>query len=116
MSLIGQTLKRKRPLPNESRTIKVTGWNGRAYVCESTDAFGPPFLQSEADLAADYGARAEPAVDDPAAQTQLTAAAHAKTLESLKRNPRYSRGTAATPDPLSPEGRFIAAAELAADD
>lgn len=116
MSLIGQTLRRKRKRADAHSHIRVTGWNGRGYVSESADAFAPTFVLTEAELALDYGALADPIPDEATAQTQLTAAAHAKTLESLKANPRYSRGTAATPDPQSPEGQFAAAAAEGAPD
>lgn len=116
MSLIGQTLWRKRKRADAHSHIRVTGWNGRGYVCSSVDSFGPTFVLTEAELAVDYGASADPIPDEATAQQQLTAAAHADTLRSLKVNPRYSRGTAATPSPDSPEGQFAAAAQEAADD
>jgi len=117
MSLVGQTLKRKRKVADDSRNhIRVTGWNGVAYVCSCTNSFGPPFLLSEADLAVDYGGRGDAPLDEDTAQTQLTAEAHRSTLRSLKRNPRYTSGTEATPDPASPEGIFAAAAAEEAED
>jgi hypothetical protein len=117
MSLVGQTLKRKRKLADGRDTIRVTGWNGRGYVCECADTFGRPFVLTEADLAVAYGGRGESPLDEDGAQQQLTAEAHRGTLRSLKANPRYSKGTFATPDPASPEGKFAdAAAEEAEDD
>lgn len=115
MSLIGQTLRRKRKSAGASNEIRVVAWNERGYVCERADAFAPGFVLSEAELAVDYGARAEPVADEQTAQQQLTADAHAKTLRSLKQNPRYTRGTAATPASDSPEGRFSALAEQETD-
>lgn len=118
MNLIGQTLKRKRKSAGEPDTVNIVGWNGLAYVCESAESFGPVFLLTEADLAGDYGARADPIVDDATGEQRRTIEAHKLTRRSLARNARYTRGTAATPDPQSPEGQFAAAAAAteAADD
>lgn len=116
MSLIGQTLRRKRRLADAHNEIRVVAWNGRGYVCERADTFGPTFVLTEAALAVDYGALADPIPDEATAQQQLTATAHAETLRSLKANPRYSRGTHAQPDPASPEGRFSALAEQETND
>lgn len=111
MNLIGQTLKRKRKVSDDSYNhIRVTGWIGGAYVCSCTDSYGPPFLLTEAELAVAYGARGDSPLDEDGAQAQLTAAAHAATRQSLARNPKYTRGTFATPDPASPEGVFASAA------
>lgn len=111
MNLIGQTLKRQRKGADDSRNhIRVSGWNGRAYVCSCVNSFGPPFLVTEAEIAADYGTRAEPVPDEATAAQQRTIEAHRVTRRSLARNARYSRGTEATPDPASPEGIFASAA------
>lgn len=85
MNLIGETLKRKRKSEGEPDTIRVIGWNGLAYVCESPDSFGPVFLLTEADLAGDYGARAEPVPDEATADQQRTVEAHKATRRSLAR-------------------------------
>lgn len=113
MSLIGQTLDRKRKVQDESRnSIRITGHNGRAWVAESADTFGQAFLLTDADLAA-YGARPEPVDSEDAALRKATADAHAANLRSYR---RFARNTEREPHPASPEGQFAAlAAEAAAE-
>ena len=114
MSIVGQTVERKRKVQDESRNrVTVRGWNGRAFVCESADEYGAAFLLTEAELAADYGARVDPVGEgEEDAQRELTATAHAETLRQARKRARPG-GCEATPDPDSPEGKFAA---LAAED
>jgi hypothetical protein len=115
MTLIGQTLERRRKVEDKARNrVTVTGWNGRAYVCQSAAEFGEAFLLTEAEIAADYGTRVDPVEDDLARMQRVdTAATRAARAQFRK----FAKNTQATPAETSPEGIFAAlAAEAAADD
>lgn len=111
MSVIGQTFSRKKNRGDGRDKIRVTGQVGSfQLIAEEADQFSAPFTLTATELAMEYGGHAEPALNEEAAQQALTAAAHKETLRSLAQNPRYTRGTAATPASDSPEGQFAAAA------
>jgi hypothetical protein len=115
MTLIGQTLERRRKVQDAARNrVTVTGWNGRAYVCQSAAEFGEAFLLTEAEIATDFGARVDPVEPEIQRLQRLDAAATESSRQGFR---KYAKNTAPAPADDSPEGIFaaLAEAEAAAD-